>query len=202
MPNQSIGCSNKLDAFFKQWWDTSYTGSPAAGNRPQITGPGLAGGGFYDANGGCSDYGIDVPGDAGRHRPGDAALTLGTPATFGAFTPGVAKDYTAPTTAKVDLDRRRRRAVRRRPERDRSGPPGQRHVLAAVGPEGDGASPVGTSAGAGALSGSPLTLRRGPTRSPTTRSRSRSRRTSARPTRCARVSYSKTLTFTLSTTTP
>ena len=61
MPNQSIGCSNKLDAFFKQWWDTSYTGSPAAGNRPQITGPGLAGGGFYDANGGCSDYGVDVP---------------------------------------------------------------------------------------------------------------------------------------------
>ena len=49
MPNQSKGCSNKLDAFFKQWWDTSYTGSPAAGNRPQITGPGLAGGGFYDA---------------------------------------------------------------------------------------------------------------------------------------------------------
>ena len=30
MPNQSIGCSNKLDAFFKQWWDTPYTGSPAA----------------------------------------------------------------------------------------------------------------------------------------------------------------------------
>ena len=40
MPNQSIGCSNKLDAFFKQWWYTSYTGSPAAGNKPSITGPG------------------------------------------------------------------------------------------------------------------------------------------------------------------
>ena len=29
------------------------------------------------------------------------ALTLGTPATFGAFTPGLAKDYTATTTATV-----------------------------------------------------------------------------------------------------
>ena len=59
MPNKSIGCANKLDEFFKQWWDTAYVGSPAAGNKPQITGPGLAGGGFYDANGGCSDYGVD-----------------------------------------------------------------------------------------------------------------------------------------------
>ena len=67
-----LGCLDKLDAFFKQWWDTAYTGSPAAGNRPQITGPGLAGGGFYDANGGCSDYGIDVTGDGRRHRAGDA----------------------------------------------------------------------------------------------------------------------------------
>ena len=49
--------ATKLDAFFKQWWSTGYTGSPAAGNKPQITGPGLAGSGFYDANGGCSDYG-------------------------------------------------------------------------------------------------------------------------------------------------
>ena len=62
----------KLDEFFKQWWDTAYVGSPAAGNKPQITGPGLAGGGFYDANGGCSDYGTDVPRHARRHRPGDA----------------------------------------------------------------------------------------------------------------------------------
>ena len=30
-----------------------------------------------------------------------SALTLGTPATFGAFTPGVAKDYDATTTANV-----------------------------------------------------------------------------------------------------
>ena len=40
---------------------------PAAGNKPPITGPGLAGGGFYDADGGCAPYGIDVPGDGRRH---------------------------------------------------------------------------------------------------------------------------------------
>ena len=101
LPNQSIGCHNKLDAFFKQWWYTSYTGTPANGNRPQITGPGLAGGGFYDANGGCSDYATDVPTTPGGTVPATLSLTLGTPATFGAFTPGVAKDYTASTTANV-----------------------------------------------------------------------------------------------------
>ena len=33
--------------------------------------------------------------------PATLSLTLGTPAGFGAFTPGVAKDYTASTTATV-----------------------------------------------------------------------------------------------------
>ena len=33
--------------------------------------------------------------------PATLALTLGAPASFGAFTPGVAKDYTASTTANV-----------------------------------------------------------------------------------------------------
>jgi hypothetical protein len=101
LPNKSIGCSNKLDAFFKQWWDTSYTGSAAAGNRPQITGPGLAGGGFYDANGGCSDYGVDQQLPAGGTAPATLSLTLGAQASFGAFTAGVDKDYTAGTTANV-----------------------------------------------------------------------------------------------------
>jgi hypothetical protein len=101
MPNRSVGCSKKLDAFFKQWWDTSYTGSPAAGNKPQITGPGLAGGGFYDANGGCSDYGNDQTTTPGATVPATLALTLGAPAGFGAFTPGAAKEYTAAQTANV-----------------------------------------------------------------------------------------------------
>jgi hypothetical protein len=98
MPNKSAECSAKLDDFFKQWWDTAYTGSPAAGNKPQITGPGLAGRGFYDANGGCGEYGVQP---AGGSVPATLSLTLGAPASFGQFAPGVAKDYTASTTANV-----------------------------------------------------------------------------------------------------
>jgi hypothetical protein len=37
----------------------------------------------------------------GGQVPATLALTMGAPATFGAFTPGVAKDYTATTTANV-----------------------------------------------------------------------------------------------------
>ena len=62
--------------------------------------------------------------------PATLALTLGSPATFGAFTPGVAQDYTASTTANVISIGRRRRALDRRPERDGAGPPRQRRVRA------------------------------------------------------------------------
>jgi GH35 family endo-1,4-beta-xylanase len=40
-------------------------------------------------------------GDVGGTVPATLALTLGAPASFGAFTPGVDKDYTASTTANV-----------------------------------------------------------------------------------------------------
>ncbi len=43
----------------------------------------------------------DTPGTVGGSVPATLALTLGAPATFGAFTPGVAKEYTASTTATV-----------------------------------------------------------------------------------------------------
>ena len=52
MPDQSAACSARLDAFFTQWFDTVYASGGGA-NRPQITGPGLAGPGFYNANGTC-----------------------------------------------------------------------------------------------------------------------------------------------------
>ena len=42
-----------------------------------------------------------APGTTGGTVPATLALTLGAPATFGAFTPGVGKDYTANTTANV-----------------------------------------------------------------------------------------------------
>jgi hypothetical protein len=53
MPDTSSACSQKLDDFFTEWFDTAY---PAGGgaNAPQITGPGLDGAGFYDSTGGCS----------------------------------------------------------------------------------------------------------------------------------------------------
>jgi hypothetical protein len=52
LPVQTSACRARLGRFFTQWWDTAY---PAGGgaNRPQLTGPGLAGPGFYNANGGC-----------------------------------------------------------------------------------------------------------------------------------------------------
>ncbi|WP_157592504.1 alpha-L-rhamnosidase C-terminal domain-containing protein [Solirubrobacter soli] len=43
----------------------------------------------------------DVPGTVGGSVPATLSLTLGAPASFGPFTPGVAKDYTAATTANV-----------------------------------------------------------------------------------------------------
>jgi hypothetical protein len=43
----------------------------------------------------------DVPGTVTGSVPATLALTVGAPASFGAFTPGVAKTYTATTTANV-----------------------------------------------------------------------------------------------------
>jgi hypothetical protein len=53
LPDQSAACHARLDEFFAQWFDTVYASGGGA-NRPQLTGPGLAGPGFYDADGGCS----------------------------------------------------------------------------------------------------------------------------------------------------
>ena len=52
MPNQSAACSARLDEFFTQWFDTVYPPGGGA-NRPQLTGPGLAGPGFYNSDGTC-----------------------------------------------------------------------------------------------------------------------------------------------------
>jgi hypothetical protein len=43
----------------------------------------------------------DAPGTVGGSVPATLALTMGAPAQFGAFTPGLAKEYTASTTATV-----------------------------------------------------------------------------------------------------
>ncbi|HEX6023716.1 MAG TPA: M20/M25/M40 family metallo-hydrolase [Solirubrobacter sp.] len=44
---------------------------------------------------------VDVPGTVGGTVPATLSLTLGAPATFGPFTPGVGQDYFASTTATV-----------------------------------------------------------------------------------------------------
>jgi hypothetical protein len=103
LPNQSQTCLDRLKTFFTQWWDTAY---PAGGgaNRPNLVGPSLVGVSpptsqdFYDA--GCPEITTGTT-TAGGSVPATLSLTLGTAPTFGAFTPGVAKDYTASTTATV-----------------------------------------------------------------------------------------------------
>ena len=52
LPVQSSACQARLSQFFTQWFDTAY---PQGGgnNKPMITGPGLAGPGFYSAPGKC-----------------------------------------------------------------------------------------------------------------------------------------------------
>jgi aminopeptidase N len=52
LPNRSAACGARLGQFFTQWFDTAYPRGGGA-NRPQITGPGLAGPGFY-GRGGCT----------------------------------------------------------------------------------------------------------------------------------------------------
>jgi hypothetical protein len=52
LPNPSAACHARLDQFFTQWFDTAYPPGGGA-NRPQLTGPGLAGPGFYDSDGTC-----------------------------------------------------------------------------------------------------------------------------------------------------
>ena len=53
LPVQTSACRARLSQFFTQWFDTAYPAG-GGGNRPQITGPGLNGPNFYNAQGGCS----------------------------------------------------------------------------------------------------------------------------------------------------
>ena len=52
LPVQTSACRARLSQFFTQWFDTAYRAGGGQ-HRPQITGPGLAGPGFYNASGGC-----------------------------------------------------------------------------------------------------------------------------------------------------
>ena len=50
LPDRAAACRQRLDEFFSEWFDTAYLPGGGA-DRPQLTGPGLAGPGFY--GGGC-----------------------------------------------------------------------------------------------------------------------------------------------------
>ena len=80
-----------------------------------------------------------------RHRrrpvPATLSLSLGAPASFGPFTPGVTRDYTAATTANVISTAGNATLSVVRPEHGQRGPPGQRHVRAAAEAAGDGVEP-------------------------------------------------------------
>jgi hypothetical protein len=52
MANKSHACSSRLDDFFAQWFDSAYPTDGAA--KPSITGPGLTGASFYQADGTCA----------------------------------------------------------------------------------------------------------------------------------------------------
>ena len=51
LPTRSAACRQRLGQFFTEWFDTAYPRGGGAA-RPQLTGPGLAGPGFY--GGGCT----------------------------------------------------------------------------------------------------------------------------------------------------
>jgi len=53
MGNQTRACSLRLDQFFRQWFDTGYPTTSGA-TKPTLTGPGLAGSGFYTNGRSCS----------------------------------------------------------------------------------------------------------------------------------------------------
>ena len=60
MPNQSAACQAKLATFFTQWFDTAYPSGGGA-NKPQLTGPGLAGPG-------STTHRVVQHGDPARHE--------------------------------------------------------------------------------------------------------------------------------------
>ena len=83
--------------------DRNYDIRPAAGTQLSLD---LAGSSFTIPVVGGQSRSPPPPaairiGGVGGTVPATLALTLGAPAAFGAFTPGVAKEYTASTTATV-----------------------------------------------------------------------------------------------------
>ena len=78
----------------------------------------------------------EEPGTVGGSVPATLSLTLGAPATFGAFVPGVANTYTASTTATVISTAGDATLSVADPSADEHRQAGQRRVRAAAAPPG------------------------------------------------------------------
>jgi hypothetical protein len=199
MPNQAAACHTRLDEFFTQWFDTAY---PAGGglNKPQLTGPGLNGPGFYDATA-CRNPSIDT-GTVNGTVPATLSLSLGTAASFGTFTPGLAKDYTAQQPATVISSAGDAALSVVDPSATAPGHLVNGAFSLAQALQATASSPAGAAAAGGAISGTPLPLLTwaGPVSNDAVAIAFKQPIAANDPLRTG--SYSKTLTFMLSTTTP
>ena len=138
----------------------------------------------------------------GGSVPATLALTLGAPVTFGSFTPGLAKDYSATTTAGVISTAGDATLSVVDPSATAPGHLVNGAFSLPQALRANASSPGGSAAGGGAVSGMPLTLETwaGPiSNDPIVVAFAQS----IAATDALRTgSYSKTLTYTLSTTTP
>ena len=132
--------------------------------------------------------------------PATLALTLGTPASFGAFTPGSTQDYTASTTANVISTAGDAALSVSDPSTVNPGPPGQRRLRAAAAAAGQG--PHGHQPGRRARAAPRRTLLTwaAPVSNDAVTVDFAQRINAVDALRTG--AYAKTLTFTLSTTTP
>ena len=137
LPNQSIGCHNKLDAFFKQWWFTSYSGSPApATSRPSRARAWPATTTSMTPTAAARTTASTSPAPAGGDRPGDAVADARRARELRRVHAGRREGLHGDDERERHLDRGRRDAVGDRPEQQRSGPSGQRRVQPSDGAEG------------------------------------------------------------------
>ncbi len=103
-PNQTKRVSIPVAARAFQYWSTAShdwvtnTGQRTVSVGDSSTNLPLSATFTLNANGGFS---VSASGGAGGTVPATLALSLGAPAAFGAFVPGVATDYAATTTANV-----------------------------------------------------------------------------------------------------
>ena len=134
--------------------------------------------------------------------PSVLSLTLGTPASFGAFTPGVTKDYAAAMTANVLSTAGDATLSVVGPEHDGARPPVNGTFALPSALQAKATSPLGTGGAFAAISGTPLALlsyAAPVSQDPVTIAFQQH----VAATDALRAgSYGKTLTFTLSTTTP